>query len=309
MNKQKNILALLLLSVVGCNEDFKNSRDQSSQSLDMQATLNDQNGWNALPSLFIHESNDANVALFVRQVVPIDSTPPGENVAIENGYNYLIINRNCEFWVWNGTSDTKIWSSIKHGKLSNSQVTEIETDLDLLSWHHFDQKLIVEDDVKDAPVWDMNYEELSWGIQCIKCNDIVAHAKVWIQTLHQSSTPMKTEGLRLIAQHISPEDLSFFNKPTVTKPSMLDLESIAYSYRNPPHGCGQGTLINDASLIEDLLNIKEEYLNETKDNFWYQYLPLEADDGVIYKVHFREVTPFEDEQGLINLKSHLGKCF
>lgn len=324
--RQMNVLFGIIVLFCGCGVDHTSphdmtddgselSRDMSDLGRETLHDLSDYDQSHVSPEdhvsrrlLCSRDREGQEMTLHIRQLAPIHRVVPGENVLVENGFNYLIVTERCEFWSWNGTGTDRVWASVSHGTLSEAQRLAIVSDLDLESWSALDEELFIEAGVHDAPTWAMTHGEISWGTRCIDCDAKVIQAITWIEKLHAQGTFMMPDTLRLIVQRISPEDLAVFNKPTTASPPGLDLDAVAHPYEHPPQECGQGVLIEDASLITQLLEIRARYTSGQMGGFWYQFIPLEDADGTIYKVHFRETTPFENTHGLVESSSYFGTC-
>lgn len=238
----------------------------------------------------------------------IDRIPPGEQVMVENGHEFLLVDGQCRYWVFpsedDGTSDS-IWSDVVTGQLAGAQEERLKEDIAFVQWQRWNGQLFARPDSNDTTRSTFWTPEATF--QCEGgCGDesrqeIRSNLRRWIRDLAQEGK--KVEGPLRLQAIVMPDDILRQDRPHPIQavPSGLAFQDYAISGQEAVHTCfGQGVKIA-GEATSTLRQYRQAYRSGVHGDFWYRYLPLEDEDGTVYMVYLRDTVPHENADGLVEL--------
>lgn len=240
---------------------------------------------------------------------------PGRKLMSDNGYSFLYLDGQCRYWAFprgdDGTSDS-VWSEVVTGVLSAEQEEQLKEEISVVDWQRWDQETFREDSLSDgatALFWTPDAVFSCYGdCQNGARNDIRSNVRSWIEKLAEQGEPVDGE-VRVLAVTM-PESVVNQDRPHPVQPAPAGLDLGAHAFDEGEHYCvGDGVLVS-GEAAEALRRYRREYTHGEHGDFWYSYLPIEADDGKQYMVYMRDVMPIEDSDGIVQLAGEsTGACF
>jgi hypothetical protein len=221
---------------------------------------------------------------------------PGESVMYENGFIYLFVDAQCNYWV---NDPSEAWNETRTGVLDAESALRIGERLHFGAWpqlagtwsgvgvddapvsvfdhaHHtvFCAQLCDSDDVPDA------VKEMRKGFP------IVAR-ELWVRGTGIVSS------VRAIAVEVQRSPGVPFVDWPLSRP-ISDFVRTGYV------GSGEGVLEDDPASVQILKELRASFVRGDHGTFFWNMLPVTS-GGAYYRLYMRDTLPFEDERGLVPL--------
>jgi hypothetical protein len=243
----------------------------------------------------------------------------GERTQVENGYVLLIVDGQCNYWVYdrrynNTTGELRMWSKMRTGQLTDDQEEMFSKDMCL------DKMEDLAGNNYPADVADPGYTFISYkgkGFRCVAggCDgketvgEIRDNAFAWLDDLLAEGAPVDG-GLRATAIIIPPEQMEIVNGLTLQPaPDSFDIASMAKTVADAEADCYGAGVNLEGDFVPELKSLQDAYLNGDYGDWYYQFIPMQDTDGTVYMLYFRDECLHEDAQGLLREEPYdAGEC-
>lgn len=237
------------------------------------------------------------------------NTSPGEQIMLENGYSFLIVDGKCNYWAYpkGQTENSGHWNDTATGKLTAEQETSLKQDLSINDWHRWNQQTSAQDQASD-----MSTATFWTPTAVFHCNgtcgtaserEIQTNTRKTMQTLANIGESL-TGPMRVTAVIVT-DDMINQNSPPPFQPAPpeIDFPKHAISQETASQHCTDKTFEVSGPAATKLRQYREEFRTNQHGNFPTRpYLPLQTEDGTQYHVYARDSLPHEDANGLLQLE-------
>lgn len=222
-----------------------------------------------------------------------------QRVILENG-SYLVLDGQCRYWVMN--PDFR-WGGSRSGQLSHERLAEMLRDFRYDVWPEhsgrhrpqggaFDVSDIVFSDGVDTTVCVGGCGAPEVPEEVRQMRDALLP---WRLALWESGEPVEGDVRISVTERFERFPDRF---PSIPWPlETIALEDVAVSVDDSAYlDYGEGVLVTGENAAR-LRELRQEFAAGAHGVWWYHFIPV-LEDGVLYSLSVRDVTPFEDERGL-----------
>jgi hypothetical protein len=230
----------------------------------------------------------------------------GTGVLLELGLEYIFVSGQCDYVVWiesrPAVAPFYSWSPIRQGALTEEMATELAIDFDYGNWAANSGRWFGPDyNISDAPTLLMH--DGTNKVVCLKpCEESappLGHAlevamTEWPERLYVAGTDLDgAMRLRVFEMDPVPPNATLFAWSLVAPPE--DLLGVG----DPTRIDGPAHVIEDEQELDALRAMRPDLANRVIPTAGWGAMSAHPDPQRVYVYAFRDITPFENEDGVI----------
>ncbi|MCL2822832.1 MAG: hypothetical protein FWD57_02470 [Polyangiaceae bacterium] len=285
-------VAIAVAALVGSTSVGCSSSDSPSTSTDANSDVPPD------PNRKLCSGNSGTTDIrFAAQTGSVGMASPGNQVLVENGYDFLAISDQCQYWVL-----TDKWADVRTGMLSPSQTGKLQEDLRIDNFPDYVGDYTIP--LCDGPWYRfrLGSEMVRIASTCFAAN--TSESVMWLRdkvrdtekSLHEDGTPIDGPVRFMLIVYpdwVGSNEFEFRNAPLwplSTPPSEFAiLEHETYDQ------AGHWAVGDDADALRA---IAVAFRNKEIGALAAGYAPVLDSEGTQYGLFVRDTVPFENSEGL-----------
>lgn len=229
----------------------------------------------------------------------------GHQVLVENGFEHLFVDGECKYWVkGSATESSDAWAPIRTGMIDAGELADLEATLHWPEWAA-QSGIHTETGAADAATHLFHDPASMFG--CVgRCEDapsdirrIKSGARDVLGRLWADPDSVNVEGPgRVIVVELEP-DLPLVYPTILEWPLERSPSALAISRAEAAElDYGRGVVL-DREEATVMRRLRDEFRAGDYGTF-HDVMPFRH-DGIVYQVFFRDVVPYEGDDGLLRL--------
>jgi hypothetical protein len=226
---------------------------------------------------------------------------PGSQVLSENGYDFLVVNGQCHFWV-----QTKAFGDVRTGTLEFSQSAKLSEALKLDTWSGLEGTY--QSSLCDGPWMLYRFAAHRMSVQPYCNGPNTAERIAWlreqtrseIERLHAQGTPVDgpVRYVLVIDEGMFPAGSDAYRNAPLW-PLATPAASLAITVMEANHySAGESHLVPAGPDAQSLRSIAADFRAGSIGREYYLFIPIRDAEGRYYQFFVRDSIPIENEQGL-----------